>query len=406
MRSVGTAVIGLCALAAICAGVAGAAGGGDTIATAPVVPAGAPQSGNTSSFTDTCQNGFEFWMLQLKQGDLVKITWNAPPAVDALALFPTGTSDAAHDGCLYASDWSQWTVSPVLSDSNETPATTRLSQSVVPANGNYPLLFLDTTGTQNAGAYTFTAVVLHGASVSLPHVSAIPGNGTLTADVRAPDHSPISDSSLKLTLKGYWSTVAGSPPSAHKLATATPSNGTAQFDYRLPPRLWRKKIRLQITGGGSSYQAVTSQKESVKVLIPEIGPVLLSSHQLAVESNLLRQPIYWAGPKHGSRYEFTRATNGYVYVRYLPHGVRAGHRGTKWLIVATYPVRGAFSALKKYAHGKAVAGPNRSIFYVRPDYRKSVLMAFPGVNDQIEVYGPSPAVARAIVESGRVRPVR
>src|SRR5260221_3663050 len=140
MKSVGVAVIGFCTLVAIWAGVARATGGGGTIASAPVAPAGVQQAGDTASFTDSCQNAYEFWMLNLTQGDLVKITWGSPAAVDTVALWPAGTTDANNDGCLYASGWSHWTSSPVLSDSNGTPSTTRVSQTTVAADGSYPLL--------------------------------------------------------------------------------------------------------------------------------------------------------------------------------------------------------------------------------------------------------------------------
>jgi hypothetical protein len=400
------AVIVVCALVAICAGVARATvGGGGTIATAPVVSSGVPQIGNTSSFTDTCGNGYEFWSLQLMKGDLVKITWGSPLAVDTLALWPAGTVDSNHTTCLYESGWSHWAISPVLSDTNGTPATNHVSQTVVQTDGSYPLLFLDTTGVPNAAAYSFTAVVLHAVSVSLPHRSTIPGAGTLTASVLAPDSSPINDSTLKLTLRGYWSTVAGAPPRAHKLATATPTNGSAAFSYSLPARLWGKRIRVDILGGGSSYQAVRSQKRLVNVRVPTGVPVVLAPTQLKAASKLLRQPIYWAGPMKGRHYEFTRTGAGYLYVRYLSHGVHAGAVGSNFLLIATYPFPGAYNAVKKYAKGKAVAGPNGSIYFVRPNDRRSVLVAFPKVADEIEIYDPSPAVARAIAATGLVRPV-
>ena len=402
MRSLSAAVVVLCSLLAVGASAAFATGGGGSIASAPGVSPGGQQSGSTATFTDTCGNGYEFWTLQLKQGDLVKITWGTPPAVDTLALFPPGTSDSDHTGCLYQSGWANWAKSPVLTDSNATAGITHLAQTTVTTTGSYPLVFLDTTGAQNAGAYAFTAVVLHGASVFLPQVSSVPERGKLTAAVLAPDSSPISDSSLKLTLNGFWSIVRGAPPSAHKLATATPSNGSATFSYRIPQPLWGKKIQLSVTGGGSTYQAVASEKETVKVLL---APVIVSPAELKTESKILRQPIYWAGPRKGFHYEFRRTANGYVYVRYLPRGVAAGAPGSKFLVVATYPLSGAYGALKKFAKGKAVAGPHGSIFFALPGNRESVYVAFPGVDYEVEVYDPSPKVARAIVMSGAVSPV-
>jgi hypothetical protein len=408
MKFVTAALIGVVTLIAIGAGVARATtGGGGTIATAPVVISGVPGNGSTSTYTDSCGNGFEFWRLQLEKGDLVQISWGDTQAVDKLALWPAGTGDSAYgSACVYEPGLSEWNVSPVLSDSNSTPGTPLVSHTFVSQDGTYPLLFVDTTGA-NAGPYSFTATVLHAASVSLPHVSTIPGAGWVKASAVAPDGSLISDSTLKLTLSGYWSDSAGARPRGHRLATATPTSGSATFNYSLPARVWGKKIRLQITGGGhgSDYQALASQSRSVSVLVPD-GPVLASPTQLKLESKLLRQPIYWAGPRKGYHYEFTRLQNDNIYVRYLPKRVKVNGKPGRLLIVATYPYPGAYAALKKAANGKAVAGPHGSIYFVRPGYPKSVYVAFPKVNFEIEVYDPSPAVAKAIAATGRVAPVR
>jgi hypothetical protein len=396
MRFVAAALIGFCALLAICVGIARATAGGSTIASALIVTPGVSENGTTASYTDSCQNGFEFWTLQLTQGDLVKITWSASPAVDTLALWPAATADADDNGCLYPFGLPHWMVSPVVQDSSGS------AQMVATTTGRYPLLFLDTTGVPNAGPFSFTAVVLHAASVTLPHISALPGAGSLTASVLAPDSSPISDSTLKLTLKGYWGARA------HTIATATPTDGSATFNYSLPASLWGKKIRLEITGGGakSNYQAVTSREQSVKVLVSTEAAILVPSSALKTASKLLRQPIYWAGRRKGLHYEFTRLTNGNVYVRYLPHGVRAGDPRGKFLIVATYRIAHAYRAVKTFCGRKAVAGAHGSIYCAYPTNPKSVYVAFPNVNYEIEVYDPNPALSLKIVATGQVVPVR
>jgi hypothetical protein len=317
-----------------------------------------------------------------------------------------GTTDSNHGTCLWPSGSSNWTASPVSTDNNTTPATTHLAQAVVTQDGSYPLLFLDTTGA-NAGAYSFTVNVLHAASVSFSPQSTIPGTGTFTASVLAPDSSPISDSTLKLKLNGYWRNRAGAPVRVHKLATAAPAGGTVTFDYSVPPSLWGKKIRLDITGGGASYRAVASLRESVKVLVPDpAGPVLVPASVLKTASKLLHQPIYWAGPRKGLHYEFWRLESGSIFVRYLPPGVRVGAPSSKFLIVGTYRIAHAFDAVKTFCGRGAVAGPHGSIYCPRPGAPKSVYVAFPKVDYEIEVYDPSPKVSRAIAAAGRVRPVR
>jgi hypothetical protein len=400
MKFVTAALIGVCALLAICVGIARATVGGGTIATAPVATPGVLELGSTSLFPDPCGNGYEFWKLPLEQGDLVKITWGAPAAVDTLALWTPETIDTDHPSCLYQSGFSNWTTSPVLTDSNELAGTQRVSQVTVNEDGTYPLLFLNTTGA-NAGAYSFTAQVFHAANVALPHLSNLPGIGTLTASVLAPDGNPISDPSLTLTLNGYWGNRA------HALATGTPNNGLVSFDYNLPASEWGKKIQFEISGGGASYQDVTTPKEAVTVDVPFGSPIgLVPSSALKTASKLLHQPIYWAGPRKRLHYEFWRLTNGDIYVRYLPHGVKAGVESSKYLIVGTYHFASAYKKLKKFCGRKAVAGPHGSVYCALPGDAKSVYVAFPKVNYEVEVYDPNPKVSKAIAATGQVTPVR
>jgi hypothetical protein len=118
------------------------------------------------------------------------------------------------------------------------------------------------------------------------------------------------------------------------------------------------------------------------------------------------QPIYWAGPRKGYLYEFRQDANGNVYVRYLPPGVAAGAPGAKYLTVATYPFKGAFAALKNLKNARPFTVPGRGIAVVSAKYRKSIHLAFPKVDFQVEVFDPSPARVLQLVSSGRIRPVR
>jgi len=58
------------------------------------------------------------------------------------------------------------------------------------------------------------------------------------------------------------------------------------------------------------------------------------------------------------------------------------------------------------AGGREIAIAGGGIAVIDQGYRKSVHVAFPGVNYQVEVYDPSPAVSRRTAVSGNVRPVR
>jgi hypothetical protein len=137
-----------------------------------------------------------------------------------------------------------------------------------------------------------------------------------------------------------------------------------------------------------------------------VGPVLLTPEALRAESRSLGQPIYWAGSKSGYTYELTRTVTGHVYVRYLPTGTAVGAKGAGYLIVATYPFPNALAALKKVSGGTGIALPDGGLAVVDTNYPKSVHVAFPGTDYQVEVYDPSPKTARSVAVSGAVRPVR
>lgn len=136
-----------------------------------------------------------------------------------------------------------------------------------------------------------------------------------------------------------------------------------------------------------------------------IAPVALSASGLKTLAKNVLQPIYWAGPQRGKLYELSRTTNGNVYIRYLPPGVKAGAPVAKYLTVATYPFANAFKALRAVAKGKGISIPRGGIAVVDVKDPKSVHLAWPGIGYQIEIFDPSPATARSVAVSGAVRPV-
>ena len=154
------------------------------------------------------------------------------------------------------------------------------------------------------------------------------------------------------------------------------------------------------------HKSTTKKHGGGGVKTSRIGPLLMTAPQLKTQSKILGTPIYWAGPLKGYNYEFTRTTKGYLYVRYLPKGLHVNAPGANFLIISTYPFIGAYSGLRKAAHGAQIAGPNDSIILVNAGYRQSVLMAWPGVDYQVEVYNPKPAIALSTAESGAIQRVR
>jgi hypothetical protein len=120
----------------------------------------------------------------------------------------------------------------------------------------------------------------------------------------------------------------------------------------------------------------------------------------------LGHPIYWAGPRPGYTYELTQTADGRVFIRYLPSGVGIGDPRPDFLTVATYPFPGAFTTVKRTSGGAVVLKlAHGGIAVVDTRYPKSIHLAYPGTDYQVEVFDPSPAGGRALVATGRITQV-
>jgi hypothetical protein len=162
-------------------------------------------------------------------------------------------------------------------------------------------------------------------------------------------------------------------------------------------------VILWLTVGRSDSSSSSSNLTGSLVATP-IAPVALSQSGLSTLARTVGQPIYWAGPRQGFLYELHRTANGNVYIRYLPQGVAAGAPGAKYLTVATYPFRSALPALNNVTSGRHVAIASGGVVLVSPTYDKSVHLAYPKVNYQVEVYSPTPGEALSLAQSGQIQP--
>jgi hypothetical protein len=172
---------------------------------------------------------------------------------------------------------------------------------------------------------------------------------------------------------------------------------------------WAVVSNRDSSGSSSSPTATPADTATPPAATTEaarpIAPVGLSLKGLRTLTASIAQPIYWAGPKPGYLYELTRTSTGKVFIRYLPPGTPVGVKKATYLIVATYPFRGALTALKNLKAQVQLAVPGGGIAIVDQSHPQSVHMAFPGVDNQVEVYDPLPSRSLAIARSGRVRPV-
>ena len=141
--------------------------------------------------------------------------------------------------------------------------------------------------------------------------------------------------------------------------------------------------------------------------VPKTAVAAVSLGGLRALSAQLGRPIYWAGDRAGSTYELTRTLDGRVYLRYLPAGVKVGV-DQPHLTVATYPLQNAYMTTASAAKrpGSVTIPVASGIAFYAESHPTSVYLAFPGVNQQIEVFDPSPALVHRAVAAGQISRIR
>jgi hypothetical protein len=150
------------------------------------------------------------------------------------------------------------------------------------------------------------------------------------------------------------------------------------------------------SGGGKGGSTNTAQ------------PVAATQAGLEQLATKLKHPIYWAGAKSGYTYELTQTSDGNVYVRYLPKGVKVGDKRADFLTVGTYPeanpMRSLTNALRRKGTQRFTV-PQGGIAVQDGAHPTSVYLAYPNSSLLLEVFEPSPAAARAVVHSGAISPL-
>jgi hypothetical protein len=136
-------------------------------------------------------------------------------------------------------------------------------------------------------------------------------------------------------------------------------------------------------------------------------PAVVSAEQLATLATAKR-PIYWAGQQPAARtYELRQTGEGGYLLRYLSKGAEIGVTAPR-LTVGTYPFKGALAAVKRLGRvsgAKTIKLSGGGVAVLSPRFPKSVYVAYPGTDVEIEVFAPSLPRARQIVTSGQIVPV-
>jgi hypothetical protein len=194
--------------------------------------------------------------------------------------------------------------------------------------------------------------------------------------------------------------------------------GVAFYQSRLPTNVY-------VAYPGSSYQvevfdpSPTSARKLVSggeinpvpsaksgATVPKAAAVAVTPAALGKLAARLGRPLYWAGTRAGETYELTQTPDGRVYVRYLPSGVGVG-APQPYLTVGTYPVTNAYATTKAAAKqpGTVLLRVPGGVAFYNKSRPTSAYVAFPGIDEQIEVYDPSASVVRSTVAGHLIRAV-
>jgi hypothetical protein len=186
----------------------------------------------------------------------------------------------------------------------------------------------------------------------------------------------------------------------HPLSTyiAYPGAGYEVEVYDPTPGAARRVVTSGAVGpvGSGATAPVTSVK-----------PAVASIQDLRALAASSGHAIYWAGKQTGTTYELSELSGGGIFVRYLAAGVKAGDP-RPFPTVSTYPVHGAYAAVKKIAlrpGATSIRVSNGGLAVTDPAHPNSVYVAYPRADVEVEVFDPSAGHAHQLVSSGAIVPV-
>lgn len=156
-------------------------------------------------------------------------------------------------------------------------------------------------------------------------------------------------------------------------------------------------VLLLASGGGDSSPSAPG------------APEVLSVESLREAVSGEDPPVYWAGDRAGTELELSEPEPGQTYIRYLTDGAKAGDERAEFLTVGTYAQEDPVAALREQGDkpgGVIGEAPGNATVYFNRNQPRSVYLAYPGIEAQIEVYDPKFSRALRLVNSGQIVPVR
>jgi hypothetical protein len=157
--------------------------------------------------------------------------------------------------------------------------------------------------------------------------------------------------------------------------------------------VWLLAIRNGDDNGGSSDNAASSGAT---------GPAIVTPSDLSAYAAGVGHPVYWAGTRTGTQVELWQVASGNIFVRYLEGGAKAGDPSPDFLTIATYPFKNALAALRAKAAKPGEQSESLAhggFLLYGASNPKSVYVAYPNQDVEIEVYDPNPQQALEVARN-------
>ena len=143
----------------------------------------------------------------------------------------------------------------------------------------------------------------------------------------------------------------------------------------------------------TNHKSVSSLKDDqISFAAQTSGGIALSEADLITAVKKLNRVVYWTGPQKNAKYTLNSATNGQVFVRYLPDGKGLSDTSAKYRVIATYDVVDAYKstqAAANNANGISITNPDGAAVFYNKATPTNVYVAYQNLNYQIEIFDPN-----------------
>jgi hypothetical protein len=151
-----------------------------------------------------------------------------------------------------------------------------------------------------------------------------------------------------------------------------------------------------------------SDDKSKSTSTADAKPQIVNTSDLSDAAGEVDHPVYGIAGQSDKVMELTETKDGKFFIRYLNSEDELGSDKPEFLTVGTYPVENAYGtlqALSSKPSSVTATTPDGGLIVFQRQRPESVYIAYPGADEQIEVFDPSAREALQLAKAGSVEPI-